>query len=85
MIKPEVAARIRVLVSLLVLLETEWLLRSRYGLAKAKIMDAISGLLDTSELELEDEPTIEEVLCLGKNSDADFADCLIGAYHRRLG
>jgi predicted nucleic-acid-binding protein len=48
-------------------------------------MDAISGLLDGTELELEDEPAVEEALCLWKDSTADFADCLIGAHHRRLG
>ena len=85
LIKREVGAQEKVLISLLVLLETEWVLRSRYGLATAKIMDAISGLFDATELELEDEPTIEELLCLWKNSDADFADCLIGVRHRRLG
>jgi predicted nucleic-acid-binding protein len=48
-------------------------------------MDAISGLLDSTEVELEAEPTIEEALYLWKDSAADFADCLIGAHHRRLG
>ena len=67
MIKREVGARKRVLVSLLVLLETEWVLRSRYGLQNNQIMDAISGLLDGIELELEDEPTIEEALHLWKD------------------
>jgi predicted nucleic-acid-binding protein len=60
-------------------------LRSRYSLQKNQIMDAVSGLLDAAELELEDEPTIEEALYHWKNSAADFADCLIGARHRRLG
>jgi predicted nucleic-acid-binding protein len=85
LIKREVGAQEKVLISLLVLLETEWVLRSRYGLQKNQIMDAISGLLDAAELELEDEPTIEEALYLWKDSAADFADCLIGARHRRLG
>ena len=85
LIKREVGAQEKVLISLLVLLETEWVLRSRYGLPKNQIMDAISGLLDATELELEDEPTIEEALYLWKDSAADFADCLIGAHHRRLG
>lgn len=35
--------------------------------------------------QFEDEPTIEETLYLWKDSAADFADCLIGAHHRRLG
>ena len=85
LIKREVGAQEKVLISLLVLLETEWVLRSRYGLQKNQIMDAISGLLDATELELEDEPTIEEALYLWKESTADFADCLIGAHNRRLG
>ena len=85
LIKREVGAQERVLISLMVLLETEWVLRSRYGLQKTHIIDAISGLLDATELELEDEPAVEEALYLWKDSAADFADCLIGAHHRRLG
>jgi predicted nucleic-acid-binding protein len=85
LIKREVGGQEKVLISLLVLLETEWVLRSRYSLQKTQIMGAISGLLDSAELELEDEPTIEEALYLWKDSAADFADCLIGAHHRRLG
>jgi predicted nucleic-acid-binding protein len=72
-------------VSLLVLQETEWVLRSRYGLAKAEIMDTISVLLDTTEIRFEDEPAIEEALFLWKDSAADFSDCLIGTRNRRLG
>ena len=85
LIKREVGAQKKVLISLVVLLETEWVLRSRYSLQKNQIMDAVSGLLDAAELELEDEPTIEEALYHWKNSAVDFADCLIGARHRRLG
>jgi predicted nucleic-acid-binding protein len=85
LIKREVGAQERVLISLMVLLETEWVLRSRYGLQKTHVIDAISGLLDATELELEDEPAVEEALYLWKDSAADFADCLIGAHHRRLG
>lgn len=85
LIKREVGAKEKVLISLLVLLETEWVLRSRYGLQKKQITNAVSGLLDAADLELEDEPTIEEALYLWKDSAADFADCLIEAHHRRLG
>ena len=85
LIKREVGAQEKVLVSLMVLLETEWVLRSRCGLPKAQIIDAISGLLDATELEVEDEPAVEEALYLWKDSAAEFADCLIGTHHRRLG
>jgi predicted nucleic-acid-binding protein len=85
LIKREVGAQEKVLISLIVLLETEWVLRSRYGLPKAQIIDAVSGLLDATELEHEDEPAVEEALYLWKVSAAEFADCLIGTHHRRLG
>ena len=74
-----------VLISLLVLLETEWVLRSRYGLSKSEIIAAFSGLLDSVELRIEDEPTVEAALFTWKDSLAEFADCLIGARHRALG
>jgi predicted nucleic-acid-binding protein len=74
-----------VLISLLVLLETEWVLRSRYSLAKSEILAAFSGLLASAELRFEDEHPIEEALFAWKDSPADFADCLIGARHRALG
>lgn len=85
LIKREVAAGSGVLVNQLVLLETEWVLRSRYSLAKNLIVQAISGLLDASDVRFEDEPAVEEALFVWKDSAADFADCLIGAKNRRLG
>lgn len=85
LIKREVGAKEDVLVSLLVLLETEWVLRSRYGLQKTEIIAAISDLLDSMEVQLEDEPAVEESLYVWKDCAADFADCLIGAHNRRLG
>jgi predicted nucleic-acid-binding protein len=85
LIKREVAAGRGVLVNQLVLLETEWVLRSRYSLAKNLIIQAISGLLDASDVRFEDEPAVEEALFIWKDSAADFADCLIGAKNRRLG
>jgi predicted nucleic-acid-binding protein len=85
LIKREIGAEEEVLVSLLVLVETEWLLRSRYGVKKSEIVQAISGLLDATEVQFEDEPAVEEALFTWKESAADFADCLIGAHHHRLG
>lgn len=74
-----------VLVSLLVLLETEWVLRSRYELAKPEILSAFSSLLDVADAAFEDEPSIERALYSWKDSAADFADCLVEARNRRLG
>ena len=85
LIKREVAAGRCVFVNQLVLLETEWVLRSRYSLPKNVIIDAVSGLLDATDVRFEDEPTIEEALFVWKDTSTDFADCLIGAKNRRLG
>ena len=85
LIKREIGAEEEVLVSLLVLVETEWVLRSRYSVKKSEIVQAISGLLDATEVQFEDEPAVEEALFTWKDGTADFADCLIGAHHHRLG
>src|SRR3989338_7493506 len=85
LIKREVSAGHRVFVNQLVLMETEWVLRSRYSVPKNQIIEAISGLLDATDIQLEDEPSIEEALFIWKESAADFADCLIGAKNRRIG
>ena len=67
------------------LLGTEWVLRSRYSLTKNRIIEIISGLLEASDVQFEDEPAIEEALFTWKDASADFVDCLIGAKNRRLG
>lgn len=85
LIRREVGVENDVFVSLLVLQETEWVLRSRYGMQNIEIIEAISGLLDAAEIRFEDEPAIEEALFSWKDSTADFSDCLIGAHNRRLG
>jgi predicted nucleic-acid-binding protein len=74
-----------VLVSLVVLLETEWVLRSRYELKKSEIVAAFSSLLDVAELGFEDEPSVEQAVYTWKDSSAEFADCLINARNLRLG
>ena len=85
LIAREVAKGEPVLVSLLVLLETEWVLRSRYELAKADIVTAFSALLDTTDLAFEDEPSVENAIYSWKDSAAEFADCLIEARNRLIG
>ncbi|HUW98347.1 MAG TPA: type II toxin-antitoxin system VapC family toxin [Acidiferrobacter sp.] len=85
LIKHEVSAGRRVFVSQLVIMETEWVLRSRYAVPKSQVIAALSGLLDAADVQIEDEPTIEQTLFTWKDTAADFADCLIGAKNRRLG
>jgi predicted nucleic-acid-binding protein len=85
LIHEEVSAGNRVVINQLVLLETEWVLRSRYSLTKQQVMETISALLDAPDVQFEDEPAVEEALYVWRDTRADFADCLIGARNRRLG
>lgn len=85
LIRREVAAGRRVFVNQLVLMETEWVLRSRYAIHKSQIIAAFSGLLDSADIQFEDEPATEEALFIWKEASADFADCLIGSKNRRMG
>jgi predicted nucleic-acid-binding protein len=85
LIRREAQAGEPVSISLLVLLETEWVLRSRYKLAKGEILGTFSDLLSAADMRFEDEPSIEEALHAWEDSAAQFADCLIGARHRALG
>jgi predicted nucleic-acid-binding protein len=85
LIKREAGEGEGVSISLLVLLETEWVLRSRYSMSKNEIAGALSGLLDSSEVRVEDETTVERALFVWKDSATEFADCLIGERYRELG
>jgi predicted nucleic-acid-binding protein len=74
-----------VLISHKMLLETEWVRRSGYGLDKNEILSTFSDLLAAADLTFEDESSVEEALVLWRDFSAQFADCLIGARHRALG
>ncbi len=80
------AAEEPVLIVLGVLLETEWVLRSRYKLEKASIAGAFTALLESADVEFEHLPTVEEALYVwAQHPGADFADCLLSARAAHLG
>lgn len=85
LINREAGAGEPVMVSLLVLLESEWVLRSRYKLPKTEMLSAFSALLETAEIAFEDASAVEHAVYVWKDSGAEFADCLITARNRRLG
>jgi predicted nucleic-acid-binding protein len=74
-----------VLVSLLVLLESEWVLRSRYGFNRGSLLEIFRALLEARELSFEDEAALEEALFRWKDSACEFSDCLITAHNRQIG
>jgi predicted nucleic-acid-binding protein len=62
------------LITLCTLLETEWVLRSRYGLNRATMTAAVIAMLETPGIEFEHAPTFEEALYLfGQVPSVDFA------------
>lgn len=73
------------LVTTLVLLECEWVLRSAYQLSKAEIFTVLAGLLQAGEVNIENNPELEHALELWGDSAANFANCLILAHRRTLG
>ena len=75
-----------VLLMLGVLLETEWVLRSRYKLDKTSIVATFAALLERIDVEFEHRPTMEEALYLWNHQlSSDFADCLFAARAAHLG
>jgi predicted nucleic-acid-binding protein len=71
--------------SLLALMETEWVLRSRYGFDKTTVVSTIKTLLETADIAIEYEGVVEHGLYLYENGSADFTDCLMLAHYRRIG
>lgn len=59
-----------------VMLELEWVLRSRYEFDKTAVVQACTALLETQELEFQGEPALERALYLYRQGTAEFADCL---------
>jgi predicted nucleic-acid-binding protein len=67
----------RLFVPITVMLETEWVLRSRYCFDKPLVIAALDALMGTIELEFQTEPALELALWLFKQAGSPgFADCL---------
>ena len=67
----------RLFVPVTVILETEWVLRSRYRFDKSSITAALDALMGVIEIEFHNEPALEQALWLYKQTASpDFADCL---------
>ncbi|MDM0110362.1 type II toxin-antitoxin system VapC family toxin [Variovorax sp. J22R24] len=62
-----------------VVLELEWVLRSRYRLSRGEIEKVIVDLLSSSDVQFSDERAIEEAVSWFRDWNADFADCLHAA------
>jgi predicted nucleic-acid-binding protein len=72
------AAR-RLFVSTTVLLELEWVLRSRFHFNKSQVLHAIERLIASGEIEFEREEAVLAALEGYAQSSADMADCIHAA------
>ena len=75
-----------ILILLMVVLEVEWVLRSRYKLDKASVAQAFTQLLESQDVHIESAATLEEALCVwAQHPRADFTDCLLASRAASLG
>ncbi len=59
-----------------VTLESEWVLRSVYLFSKESIIEVFISLLETREMQFQDEASVERSIFLFREHNVDFADCL---------
>jgi len=62
-------------VPIFVSIELEWVLRSRYEFSKELILSTFSRLLESREIQFQDESSVEVALSLYTDHNVDFADC----------
>jgi predicted nucleic-acid-binding protein len=74
-----------VFVSLVVLVETVWVLESAYQFSKDEVMRVLDHLLDNVAFSLDEEARCSSAVSLFRGANADFADCLILAESHRRG
>lgn len=79
------AAEAPLLVSLITLIETEWVLRSRAALSKGEVLTVFKQLLEARDIAFEDESVVERAIYMFEKSRADFPECLMAAQYQRLG
>jgi predicted nucleic-acid-binding protein len=68
-----------------VLIEIEWVLRSRCALRKPQILSTLVTHLSAAELSIDREPAIEAALIAYQSSNADFSDCIHAALAHEAG
>ena len=77
MIERTLSAADRGFVSLVTLLETVWVMESRYGADATVVADILVDLLDTASLEVQDAHAVRAAVHLYKQGGVDLHDCLI--------
>lgn len=74
-----------VIITLAVVLEMEWVLRSSAKMNKAQVLNVFNLLLESHDIEIDNEKVLEQALHIYDNAVSDFAECLFLAQYQRLG
>jgi len=77
--------RERLLIPLVVILETIWVLESAYDKTRAEILDAIRAMRQMPVFEFQSNEIVERLLADGADYNADLADILIAESARAFG
>jgi predicted nucleic-acid-binding protein len=72
-------------VSIVVMVETVWVLDRAYGLTQQQIAEALEHMLQADTLVIEDEQEVFAATVALKTGSGSFADALIGALGARAG
>lgn len=79
LIESTLSASNRGFVSLVALLETVWVMESRYGAEALVVASIVTDMLDTASLEVQDGEAVRAAITLYAGGGVDLHDCLIVA------
>ena len=74
-----------VMLALAVVLELEWVLRSSARMDKAQVLAIFRLLLESYDVQIENEKVLEQAVHTYQNASADFGECLFLAQYQRMG
>ena len=75
----------KIIITLAVVLEMEWVLRSSAKMNKAEVLNILNLLLESYDIEIDNEKVLEQALHIYENAASDFAECLFLAQYQRMG
>lgn len=76
-IEEELSASRPGFVSLVTLLETVWVLESRYEVERASLCDLLDDVVSTASLEVQEAPAVRQAVALYRKGKVDLHDALI--------
>jgi predicted nucleic-acid-binding protein len=79
LLEEQLNAADRGFISLVTLLETVWVMESRYGADAAQVAEILTDLLQTPTLEVQEAPAVRHAVRLYRKGGVDLHDCLIVA------